>query len=157
MTTRRPDASLPHERPPGPYGPSAPDRGRAVGGPRTPLGEAPKDRAATAREGLRRATRGGLLAIGAAALLGSLQVLFMIGVELDRTIRHRAAIESLEAELDELAREAESLRAIEGHARDDAYREQLARAQGFMYPDETRVVVLPTPGAPAEPVPPAEP
>lgn len=103
------------------------------------------------REALVQASRRGLRLIGAAALIGCLQVLFMIGVELDRTLRHSAAIGALEAELENLEGEAEALRAVEEHAGDDVYREKLARAQGFMYPGETRLVVLPPPVPLGEP------
>lgn len=90
-----------------------------------------------------RAARRGLVLLGALAALGCLQVVFMIGVELDRSLRHGSAITALEGELAELDREAEALRAVVRHADDDAFREQLARRQGFLYPGEARVVVLP--------------
>lgn len=101
---------------------------------------------------LRRAERRGLSLLGVVALVGCLHLVFMIGVELDRTVRHRASITALEAELDALAAEAAELRAAYEHADDAAYREQLARSQGFLYPNETRLIVLPTsPVGPASP------
>lgn len=142
MTSRRLD-------PGASQGPVQRERGAAAGGGR---GSTSSDASADSpRASLDRATRRGLVLIGAVALIGCLQVLFMIGVELDRTIRHRASITSLEGELTELAREAADLRAIEERAHDDTYREQLARGQGFMYPNETRVVVLPSPSRPTPP------
>ncbi|MDZ7799846.1 MAG: hypothetical protein U5K81_03505 [Trueperaceae bacterium] len=89
-----------------------------------------------------RATSRGLRVLGVFAALGALQLLFLIGVELDRTVRHRAAIDELRQQVESLRAEADALHAVAEHADDDAYREQLARLQGFMYPDETRVVVL---------------
>lgn len=89
-----------------------------------------------------RATTRALGLLGLLAALGALQLLFLIGVELDRTVRHRAAISELRTDVAALRAEADALRAVESHADDERYREQLARLQGFMYPDETRVVVL---------------
>lgn len=89
-----------------------------------------------------RATTRALGVLGLLAALGALQLLFLIGVELDRTVRHRAAISELRADVADLRAEADALRAVEAHADDPRYREQLARLQGFMYPDETRVIVL---------------
>lgn len=82
------------------------------------------------------------------ALIGILQVGFLTFVELDRTIRHRAAIASLEDDLAGARAEAEALRAIAERAGDAVFREQLARRQGFLYADETRVVVLDGDAAP---------
>jgi len=87
-------------------------------------------------------TRRALRLLGVVALIGILQVGFLTFVELDRTIRHRAAIASLEDELQAARAEAEALRAIAERADDATFREQLARGQGFVHADETRVVVL---------------
>lgn len=72
--------------------------------------------------------------------LGSLHVAFMIGVEGLRLARAEIAIAKLEREVAALEREAEGLRAVIEHADDARYREQLARRQGYMYPEETRIV-----------------
>lgn len=93
-------------------------------------------------------TRRALRLLGVVALIGILQVGFLAFVELDRTIRHRAAIASLEDELATARAEAEALRAIAERADDAAFREQLARRQGFLYADEIRVVVLDGDAAP---------
>lgn len=156
MTTRRPDVGLAPERTRAPYARDSRD-GRPESDAAATRGGRGGEADVAPRDALRRATRRGVLVIGAAALIGCLQVTFMILVELDRTVRHTASIAALEAELDELAREAAGLRAVEEHARDDVYREQLARAQGFMYPGETRVVVLPSEAPPVAPVPPTDP
>lgn len=76
------------------------------------------------------------------ALLGTIQVSFMIVVELRRGYVARAAIEQLELDVAELEAEAARLTAILEHGNDDAYREQLARRQGFIMPDESRVVII---------------
>ena len=87
-------------------------------------------------------TRRALRLLAVVAAIGLLQVGFLLFVELDRTLRHRAAIARLEAQLAEDRAEAEQLRAGATRSDDEAFREQLARLQGFLYPDETRVVVL---------------
>lgn len=92
-----------------------------------------------------RPTRRGLRVVGVIALVGLLHVGFLLFVELDRLVRHRAAIATLEAEVAEARAEAEALRQIAERAGDDVFREQLARGQGFLYEGETRVVVLPSP------------
>jgi cell division protein FtsB len=72
--------------------------------------------------------------------LGSVHVLFMLGVEGLRLARAEISIARLEREVSALEREAEGLRAVIEHGDDQAYREQLARRQGYMYPDEARIV-----------------
>lgn len=76
------------------------------------------------------------------ALLGTVQVCFMMVVEVRRGLVARAAIEQLQQDVAELEAEAARLTAIIEHGDDDAYREQLARRQGFIMPDETRVVII---------------
>src|SRR5690625_2166024 len=79
------------------------------------------------------------------ALVGTVQVCFMIVVELRRGYVAREAIERLEADVAELEAESARLSAVLEHGDDDAYREQLARRQGFIRPDETRVVIIGVP------------
>ena len=86
--------------------------------------------------------RRALLGLAVLAAIGAVQVLFLIGVEIDRSLRHRAAIAELRADVAVLHAEAEDLRAIAERADDAAFREQLARRQGFVGPDETRVIVV---------------
>ena len=71
---------------------------------------------------------------------GSVHLLFMLGVEGLRFMRAQVSIERLEREVAGLEAEARELQAIIDHADDESYREQLARRQGYMYPDETRIV-----------------
>lgn len=89
-----------------------------------------------------RPTGRALILLGIIAAVGIVQVGFLAFVEVDRSLRHRTAIEHLEAEVSELQLEADGLRAIAARADDAVFREQLARRQGFLYPDETRVIVL---------------
>lgn len=79
------------------------------------------------------------------AVLGCIQVTFMLVVEVRRTLNANTAIERLESEVGELEAEAARLNAVIEHGDNDAYREQLARRQGFMLPDETRVVIIGVP------------
>lgn len=89
-----------------------------------------------------RPTRRALMLLGVIAAIGIVQVGFLLFVEADRTLRHRTAIGKLDTELSELQQEADALRAVAARAGDVTFREQLARRQGFLYPDETRVIVL---------------
>ncbi len=121
-------------QPPIDFGPTAEARGTAEA-------EAAA-REAERRPPLDRATRRALLVLGVIALVGILQVGFLTFVEIDRAVRHRAAIAALEAELAQLRAEADALRAVAERADDEAFREQLARGQGFLHPGERRIVVL---------------
>lgn len=76
------------------------------------------------------------------AIIGTLQAGFMIVVELRRGFEARQAIAVLEQDIAELEAEAARLNAIIENGDNDIYREQLARRQGFMRPDETRVVII---------------
>jgi Tfp pilus assembly protein FimT len=92
-----------------------------------------------------RPTRRALRLLAVVALAGAAHVAFLAFVELDRTVRHRAAIAELEADLEVARAEARELRTIAEREDDATFREQLARLQGFVGPDETRVVVLSEP------------
>lgn len=76
------------------------------------------------------------------ATIGTLQVAFMLVVELRRGHEARQAIAVLEQDIAELEAEAAHLNAIIENGDNDAYREQLARRQGFIMPDETRVIII---------------
>jgi cell division protein FtsB len=76
------------------------------------------------------------------AVVGTVQVLFMIGVELNRAAQAAPAIRQLELDVAGLQREADRLQAVIDNGDTDSYREQLARRQGFIYPDETRVFII---------------
>jgi Tfp pilus assembly protein FimT len=95
--------------------------------------------------GVDRATRRALRLLALVALLGAAHLAFLSFVELDRMVRHRSAIAALEADLAAARGEAAELRAVAARADDEAFREQLARLQGFVRPDEARVVVLNAP------------
>lgn|SRR5690554_5056755 len=76
------------------------------------------------------------------AVIGTLHVCFMIVWELRQGWAARQDIARLEQEVAELEAESARLNAIIEHGDNDAYREQLARRQGFIAPDETRVVII---------------
>lgn len=70
------------------------------------------------------------------AVVGGLHVLVMLGLEAHRTLESRREIARLEGDIAELDREISELRGVTAHRTDAAYREGLARSQGFVYPDE---------------------
>lgn len=76
----------------------------------------------------------------AIAVIGSLQLFFLLAVELDRNLVHGREIARLEAEVKALTAELENLDLVAAHGDDLAYREMLARKQGFVYPDEALLV-----------------
>ncbi|HLR45641.1 MAG TPA: septum formation initiator family protein [Deinococcales bacterium] len=79
------------------------------------------------------------------ALIGVIQVCFMLLVELRRGWEARAAISQLQEDVAELEAERARLAAIIENGDSDGYRMQLARRQGFMMPDETRVLIIGVP------------
>ena len=76
------------------------------------------------------------------ALVGGLHALLMLGLEGGRALYTRREVARLEAEISTLQAEADTLAAVVAHGNDPAYREQLARAAGFIYPDEDRILTL---------------
>ena len=76
----------------------------------------------------------------ALAVIGTLHLFFVIAVELNRDLVHRREITRLSAEVDALTRELASLHEVAGRGFDTAYREALARNQGFVYPHESLLV-----------------
>ncbi len=74
------------------------------------------------------------------ATVGTLQLLYLNYVEADRLFVHQREISRLEAEVSAMQAERNALAAVAERTTDDAYREQLARKQGFMFPDELRVI-----------------
>lgn len=78
----------------------------------------------------------------AVALVGAVQVIFMIGVEVNRALQAGPAVRQLELDVAELEREVARLQAVIANGGNDEYREQLARRQGFIGPDETRVFII---------------
>lgn len=74
------------------------------------------------------------------AVAGCLHLFYVIGVELDRNLVHRRDVARLEAEVSALATELARLDEVAAHGADRAYREALARRQGYVYPHERLVV-----------------
>lgn len=74
------------------------------------------------------------------AVIGTLHLFFLIAVELNRDLVHRREITRLTAEVDALTTELASLEEVAGRGFDTAYREALARNQGFVYPHESLLV-----------------
>lgn len=74
------------------------------------------------------------------ASLGVLQLLYLNYVESDRMFVLRREVARLEADVARLETERHGLEEVVAHAADPAYREALARKQGFILPDEVRVV-----------------
>lgn len=76
----------------------------------------------------------------ALAVVGSLHLFFVIAVELNRDLVHRREITRLTAEVKALTAELEALDQVAARGFDTAYREALARNQGFVYPNESLLV-----------------
>ncbi len=74
------------------------------------------------------------------AVVGCLHLFFIIGVELDRSLVHRRDVARLEAEVSALTAELDRLDQVASRGDDVAYREALARRQGYVYPDEDLIV-----------------
>lgn len=79
------------------------------------------------------------------AIVGIIQVCFMLLVELRRGWQARDAISRLQVDVSELEAERDRLSSIIENGDSDAYRLQLARRQGFMMPDETKVIIIDVP------------
>ena len=93
-----------------------------------------------ARPDLPRSRNWGSLFFTVLALVGGLHALLMLGLEGGRALYTRREVTRLEAEISALQAEADTLAAVALHANDPAYREQLARSAGFIYPDEDRIL-----------------
>lgn len=81
-------------------------------------------------------------ALGILAWIGVAQMVYLTFVELNGLIVRSQELGARREIVTALEREAEELESIVANADDLAYREALARKQGFMYPYERRVVVL---------------
>ena len=79
------------------------------------------------------------------AAIGCLHLLYIAFVEADRAVVQRREVTRLEREVAALTAEIEALEEIAAHADDDGFRELLARKQGFIHPDEVRVVTQSSP------------
>jgi len=71
------------------------------------------------------------------AIIGSFHAMSMITIETYRILTNASHVESLDADIAVIKQEIASIDAVIAHA-DDAYMEQLARCQGFIFPNETR-------------------
>lgn len=76
-------------------------------------------------------------------IVGSIHVLVMLGIEFNRTIEMHQNITRLSTDVAALENEVSELKAVIQHGDDQNYREQLAREQGFAYPNEMRFITLP--------------
>lgn len=83
------------------------------------------------------------LVIVVLATLGVLQLLYLTFVESDRMFVTKREVARLEADVARLQAEHQDLLDVAAHADDPVFREQLARLQGFIGPDELRVVTSP--------------
>lgn len=93
-------------------------------------------------EGAARRPRGSAWLITFLAVLGSSHALVMVGAELFRNHQITGSIRELAADVAELEQEVAGLAAVIEHGDDPVYREQLARTQGYLYPDEILIVPL---------------
>lgn len=75
-------------------------------------------------------------------LIGVAHLTFLVAVEANRYLRLGATVDALEADVAANKAEAAELQAVAERANDAVFREQLARMQGFMFPEETRIIVL---------------
>ncbi len=76
------------------------------------------------------------------AIVGGLHLLVMLGIELNRYIRTYREISTLNTKIVTHKATLDELIAIKAHEHDDRYREQLARKQGFIYPNEQRYITI---------------
>jgi len=74
------------------------------------------------------------------ALVGSVQVVGLMVVEVRRLLYSEGEIARLESEIDALERDSADLRAVAEREGDERYRELLARRQGYVFPTETRFI-----------------
>lgn len=77
------------------------------------------------------------------AVVGCLHLFFLLAIELDRNLVTRREVARLQREVSALTAELNRLQEIAAHGDDPAYRELLARKQGFVYPEEALLVTGP--------------
>ncbi|MGL4609948.1 MAG: hypothetical protein ACRCYY_09730 [Trueperaceae bacterium] len=78
------------------------------------------------------------------AMLGCLHVMAMLGIELNRMVETQQEITRLSLETQVLGQEVAGLSSEIANANNPAFREQLARAAGFAYPEEARWLSVPS-------------
>jgi cell division protein FtsB len=79
------------------------------------------------------------------AIVGSLHVIVMMGIELNRMVATQQEITRLTLETTTLEAEVAGLQSVLDNGDNPLYREQLARKAGFAYPDEVRFLSVPNP------------
>jgi cell division protein FtsB len=79
------------------------------------------------------------------AIIGSIHVMVMMGIELNRMVATQQEITRLTLETTTLEAEVAGLQSVLDNGDNPLYREQLARKAGFAYPDEVRFLSVPNP------------
>lgn len=79
------------------------------------------------------------------AIVGSIHVLVMMGIELNRMVATQQEITRLSLETTALEAEVAGLQSVLDNGDNPVYREQLARKAGFAHPDEVRFLSVPNP------------
>lgn len=97
-------------------------------------------RAAVLEQRRKPGARWGSVFFTVIAVIGSLHAMFMLTRESGLLIYTHREVARLEADIGKLQREIRTLQAVIDHKDDPVFREQLARQQGFIYPDETRIL-----------------
>lgn len=77
------------------------------------------------------------------ACLGSVHALGMITLEVNRTLYHHRETQRLEQDIADIQRDISHFEQVIERENDPRLREQLARRNGFVYPDEERLVTTP--------------
>ncbi len=90
----------------------------------------------------RRRYRGVQLVVLIVGVLLTLHVGVMITIEVYRASTSRHEITRLQGDIETLERERARLLEVISRRNDNSFREQLARQQGFVYPDEARLITL---------------
>lgn len=89
--------------------------------------------------------RGVNVLLTALAIIGSIHVLVMMGIELNRMVATQQEITRLTLETTSLEAEVAGLQSVLDNGNNPLYREQLARKAGFAHPDEVRFLSVPNP------------
>lgn len=76
------------------------------------------------------------------AIIGCVHAFSMLGIELYRYQQSNAEITRLSHDIQELESEVAHLQLLRENANNERYREELARSQGFVFPDEVRVITV---------------
>ena len=104
--------------------------------PASPLTGTP----AASRESQREALSLSVLMTALLIIVGTFHVMAMIVVETNRWLESRAQIARLERDISTIRADMNALETQLVYRNDDGVLEQLARRQGFIYPNETRVI-----------------